>query len=460
MRSKRTVTREARLHSIGAFYNQADRFAETCRNKKKIQRIRTFAQEYHSDLQFVLRLLARMPGTNVVIHGPRGCLSLLPRDMGAGAERSCWAVTNLDERDVILGGETKLRGAIRQLCGRAHPKRVFVVTTPPVSINNDDAEALAAELEEELDVSIVVIPATGFRSKLGVMGYDEAQDALSLLLPPPSERPAEPYVNLISISESARDVGDAGQFLNRLGFAVNVLPNFSGERQLTLASGARASLELNHEEGGRLAAFLSDRYGVPAFSPAPPVGFEGTTVWERAVADALGTGGAALEYTGGAQPENSDALRGLNLYLLLDPWYVAPCKAFFESLGATVCGVTVPFLDEGAPALDALTGEDAPPVHVAQGQGFELLKILERTAPDMVVCQHTPSRAPLSGVPCVSLEQTGLFGRAAAARLLRAVTGARENAGFFHTLESNGAALYRPTWMKKSVDWHIKLEVS
>lgn len=187
MKSKRTKTREARLHSIAAYYDKADHYVEAAQKKARLQRIRAFSQEYWSDLHLVLQLLKRMPGTYLVIHGPRGCISTLPEDIGGVSAKSNWIVTDLNERDLILGGETKLRGAIQQLCEQEHPERIFVVTTPPVSINNDDAEALVTELETAYSIPILIIPATGFRSKLGTMGYDEALDALALLLPPPAE---------------------------------------------------------------------------------------------------------------------------------------------------------------------------------------------------------------------------------------------------------------------------------
>ncbi|MFT9055883.1 MAG: nitrogenase component 1 [Ethanoligenens sp.] len=456
MKSKRTITREARLHSIAAFYNQAGRFTEACREKSRIQRVRTFSQEYHSDLQFVLRLLAGMCDTGVVIHGPRGCFSLLPQDIGKLEGNSHWMVTDLNERDVILGGEAKLRGTIRRMFEENHPSRLYVVTTPPVSVNNDDTEALAGELEEEYGVPAVVIPATGFRSKLGVMGYDEAQDALSLLIPPAKNKGEPSYVNLISVSESPRDVAEAGRFLNDLGLAVNVLPNLAGEHQLAHASGAKLSLVLNPEEGGPLAAFLDARFGVPAFTPLPPVGFAASDHWKQSVAARLGMPFSVTESADELLEE--DCLNGLNVYLMLDAWYVVPFKMLFESLGACICGVTVPFLDEGSHAVEALSAPNAPLLHVAQGQAFELVKIWERTAPDVVICQHTLPRAPLSGTPCVSLEHTGLFGHDAARRLLQAVVAAQTYSGFFRTLCDS--TVYRRGWMQKRVDWHIKLEVS
>lgn len=459
MKSQRTQTREARLKSIAAFYDRADRFSEICQSKKKLQRIRTFSQEYFSDLHLVLQTLARMQGTHVVIHGPTGCLSMLPEDIGHLVQTSDWIVTGINERDVILGGEEKLRIALKQLCSQNHSSCIFVVTTPPVSVNNDDVDAIANEFGSEFSIPILVIPATGFRSKLGVMGYDETQNVLSLLMTPPASVPAEPYVNLISVSESARDVGEAGQFLNRLGYAVNILPNFAGRRQLALASGARASLVLNKDESGCLSDFLQKRYGVPVLSFSPPVGLMATDVWEHAVADALDAELPQKEQRMIAS-NTAENLQNLNVYLMVDSWYAAPYKVFLESLGARVCGITVPFLEPSSSVLETLRGSDAVPIHVAQGQPFELLKILDRSNPDIIICQHVPPRAPFSGIPCVSLEQTGILGRQAAVRLIQTISSAKEGSGFFSTLKGSGTAFYRPNWMKKSINWHIKLEVS
>lgn len=457
MKKKQVAVREKRLRTTGAFYSTWGKYQEECEQGTYVRRIRTFSQDQFSDLQYVLFLLSRMPHTDIVIHGPRGCLSRLPLSGPCARGASHWSVTDLNEKDIILGGAGKLRETIRRLHESRGSSRIFVLTTPPVNINGDDAETEVGELERELGIPIILIRTTGFRSRLGITGYDEALDVLADCFGGGETFPRDPYVNVISVSEQVQELEDAGRFLNELGFAVNLLPNLAGERQFRLAPGAKASIVLNPDEGGLLADYLEQRYQVPALAPDAPVGFQNTQRWEQALALALDK--PAVE---DREVQPDDSLRGLRVYLQAAPFHAAVCKRFLEDWGAEVCGISVPYLGRQA-ARDvhekALLEPDIP-IHVAQGQNFELDHLLRQFAPDVLLTEGNGFIPALrSGIPAVFLEETGVLGRSAAGRILERMGKVRRNPAFCRLLADGQEDIYTASWRKKRVDWHIKQEV-
>ena len=464
-----------RPHSTNVFYGTWVAYEQECASATLVRRVRTFSQDQPSDVHYALSLLSRMRDVAVVVHGPRGCFSRLPRDSHDGGAGGRWALTDLSERDVIMGGEAKLRRTIRRLHETSGATRILVLTTPLVSINGDDTEAVADELRKELGIVIELVPTTGFLQGEGVFGYDEALTALTACLlprpaqvPPPGGLGAGPYVNLLSVSESQDELSEMGQFLNALGFSVNLLPNWAEERQFRLAPGARASVVLNPDESGVLADLLQERYHVPVIAPDAPVGFRSTALWRRAVADALGVpwhdagGGAAGDVGSDVPASAGDCLRGLRVYLQVAPVYAAACVRFLESCGADVCGVTLPYLD--ARAVRRAQGEDllGPDrfVHVAEGQSFELDNLLRRLTPDVLLTQGDGAACALrAGIPVVSLAESGLLGRTAASRILGRVRRAWKSPSLFCRLALGQESSYSASWQRKSTDWYIKQRV-
>src|SRR5512136_3006953 len=110
LRAKAPRSREKRLDSITAYYGEIQPLIDEYGTGNVPQRIRTFAQGSPDDLVYALRLLSGIRDAVTIIHGPRGCGAAEHFFSGSGSDR--WAVTNLDERDTIMGADAKLRRAV------------------------------------------------------------------------------------------------------------------------------------------------------------------------------------------------------------------------------------------------------------------------------------------------------------------------------------------------------------
>jgi len=466
LRAKAPRSREKRHDTLGAWLGPVSAAAAEFAAEDVVQRIRTFAQSSHDDLLYALRILSGIKDSITIIHGPRGCAAAGLYHSVAGSNTR-WVVTNLDERDTIMGADGKLRRAVTALYHRYHPAVVFIVGNPVVAINNDDIQSVVEELHEELDLPIVPVYVTGFSSQNAVSGYDTTLHALLKYLSgnsPIAEKGET--VNLLSVAEHPADRREAIGLLEQLGLKLNVLPDNAPITAFRSAVAARASIPLCPDAPEYLGAILQEKYAVPVIDAPRPVGFEGTGRWLAAVGNALGVSKAAEELHIRKVAEvrallGDFSLKGVRVYLSLSAANTFSILDLVEELGGELAGLTVSHLDRlHTRQLNGLAARNpALQIHVSDGQAFEELSILRQLSPDLYLGDSTHlGQVARLGIPVVSLETIGVIGYSAVIRLVRLVKAALVNRSFGTSLA--GAQLpYQEAWFRRSHNWHIKQEV-
>lgn len=466
LRSKAPRSREKRLDTLGAWLGPVSVAAEEFAAEEVFQRIRTFAQSSQDDLLYALRILSGIKDSVTIIHGPRGCAAAGLYHIAAGSNTR-WIVTNLDERDTIMGADRKLRKAVTALHHRYHPKVAFIVGNPVVAINNDDIQSVVEELQEELDLLIVPIYVTGFSSQNAVSGYDTALHALLKYLSgnnPVAKKNGS--VNLLSVAEHPLDRQEALNLLEALGIELNVLPDNSSVESFRSAPAARASIPLCPDAPEYLGTVLKEKYGVPFIDAPRPVGIEGTGRWLKSIGAALDIPAAAGELHTRKAEETGRllgdfSLKGTKVYISLSSANAFSLIDLVEELGGEVAGVTVTHLDRLHVRYLNERAARNPflQIHVSDGQEFEEISILRRLSPDLYLGDSTHiSQVARLGIPTVSFEALGIVGYSGVLRLARRIKTALANRSF-------GASLtgiippYRDSWYSRSDNWHIKQEV-
>ena len=397
-------TRERRLQAISAWLGKPAALAAEQAAGETVQRIRTFSQATPDDLLAALDLLAGVAGAGIVVHGPRGCAAALAAAAGP------WAVTGLDQRDTIMGSEGAVSRAVLSLHRRHRPWAIFVVATPVVAINSDDARTAADELSGELGIPVLAVRTDGFRSRVAATGYDTACQALLALVPVTQDR--EDVVNLLAGDFSTAT--EAKALLDGLGVAVNMLPAGADAAAFARAARARLSICLDPGVTGALGAGLEAAHGVPLLRGGVPIGLAATRRWLAAVAAA--TGHPEPGHLGTPDPGQTlgQTLAGRRVHLALPPDAGFAAAVLVTELGGTVSGLTLDHIDRThAEALAAFT-RTAPDavLHVAAGQPFETANLLASERPDLFV--GTPEVAALAaaaGVPSVGVTPGALTGR-------------------------------------------------
>jgi len=122
--------------------------------------------------------VSEIEGAVPLIHGPAGCAfhqRLTPRKMYAPIYNL--PCTNLDENDVIYGGEDKLRDKINEVYRKFHPQLIAVLPTCVSGLVGDDVPGVITELDLPCDV--LHVPSEGFahrsRESLDVLMRDFAE---------------------------------------------------------------------------------------------------------------------------------------------------------------------------------------------------------------------------------------------------------------------------------------------
>jgi len=466
LRSKAPRSREKRLDTLGAWLGPVSVASVEFAAEEVFQRIRTFAQSSHDDLLYALRILTGIKDSVTIIHGPRGCAAAGLYHIAEGS-KTRWIVTNLDERDTIMGADRKLRKAVTTQHHRYHPKVAFIVGNPVVAINNDDIQSVVEELHEELGLLIVPIYVTGFSSQNAVSGYDTALHALLKYLSgnnPAAEKNGS--VNLLSVAEHPLDRKEAQDLLEELGLELNILPDNSTVDSFRSAPAARASIPLCPDAPEYLGTILQEKYGVPFIAAPRPVGIEGTGRWLKSI-------GASLDILPGANEIHTRkaeetvrllgdfSLKGTSVYISLSSANAFSLIPLVEELGGVVAGVTVTHLDRlHVRYLNELAARNPSlQIHVSDGQEFEEISILRKLSPDLYLGDSTHiSQVARLGIPTVSLEALGIVGYSGVLRLARRIKTALANRFFGASLTSINQP-YQESWYSRSNNWHIKQEI-
>lgn len=466
LKSRTPRAREKRIDTLNAWLGPAVSTFDQFTAKEPEQRIRTFSQSAQDDLIYALRLLGGVRNSVTIVHAPRGCAAAsLWRQLQKGGGR--WVVTNLDQRDTIMGADRKLRQAGTSAYRRYRPEVLFIVAGPVAAINNDDIQAVVDELRDELEVPIVPVFTSGFASRSAVSGYDIALHAIMKhLVGSGGEIAHNEAVNLLSVAEGVADRLEAVRLLASLGIELNVLPDAAGVENFRQAAGARLSLTLDEDSANYLGIVLEEEYDVPTIDQPRPIGVRATGNWLVAAGEALGVESAARvlherESERVRQALGDFTLEGRRVYLSLAPSTAFAVAELVEEFGGELAGLTVSHLGRlQTPHLELLSSRyPALQIHVADGQPFEELNIVRRIAPDLYIGDgaHLGQLSKL-GIPVVSLENSPFLGYEGVLSVARRISAALRNRAFVETLAVTGTP-YREEWLKRSPNWHIKKEV-
>ncbi|NTU52738.1 MAG: hypothetical protein HGA97_03360 [Chlorobiaceae bacterium] len=458
--------REKRIDTLNAWIGPADSAVREFAGQEVVQRIRTFSQSSNDDLLHALNILCRIEKSATVIHSPRGCaVAALYHKVAQG--RGNWIVTNLDQKDTIMGADRKLRKAVTTAYRTYDPEVIFILSSPVAAINNDDIQAVVDELREELELPVIPVFVTGFASRNALTGYDIALHSIFRQLAGGRESGGRNgRVNLFSVAEHRSDLQEVTRLLTALGLELNVLPDNASIWTFVEATEARFSISLNHDADNYLGTVLREEYDVPYLEIERPLGLEATGRWLLDVGKAAGVGQAAAELhrqeSVRVRRELGDfTLSGIRVYLSLSPSTALQVAKLVEESGGEIAGITVPHLDVLHIAQLKLLASRHPllQVHIADGQPFEELNILRRFAPDLYIGDgaHTGQVARL-GFPVVSLEQTRILAYNGTLNLVQRISVALKNRSFGERLASVTLP-YKESWLQRSPNWHIKKEV-
>ena len=203
-----------------------------------------------------------------LVHGPIGCAAYTWDIRGAlssGPELHRLSFsTDLQEKDVIFGGETKLYQALTELIDRHHPQAAFVYSTCIVGIIGDDLEGVCRKVSREKGIPVLPVQSEGFKGNKRA-GYNAACQAMFRLVGTGDTAGISPKsLNILGDFNLAGEIWIIRDYFKRL--VLEVVANITGDGRvddLRRAHGAALNVVQCSGATMDLAIMMKEIYGTP-----------------------------------------------------------------------------------------------------------------------------------------------------------------------------------------------------
>jgi nitrogenase molybdenum-iron protein beta chain len=193
--------------------------------------------------------------------------------------------TNTYEKEVVFGGESRLKEQIENTIELIDGDRYVVLTGCTSELIGDDIKGIINEFKD--DVSIIFAETAGFRGS-SYEGYEILLDAFIDQVV--KDKPKKPnLVNIIGIVPS-QDVFWEGnltemeRILNEIGLEVNTLFN---DQDIEGLSAASLNIVLSPWVGVKSAQKLEEKYGTPYIVNPIPIGVDQTNTFLQKIGKIL-----------------------------------------------------------------------------------------------------------------------------------------------------------------------------
>ena len=208
-------------------------------------------------------------------HGPIGCgfYSWLtrrnqtkpPTDDHENFMPYCFS-TDLQDEDIVFGGEKKLRAAIREAYETFHPKAISIFSTCPVGLIGDDVHSVAREMKEELGINVFGFSCEGYKGVSQSAGHHIANNGIFTHVVGTDDTPKEGKykINLLGEYNIGGDGFEIDRILELVG--VTTVATFSGNSSYDHFANAHMA-DLNtimcHRSINYVAEMMEKKYGIP-----------------------------------------------------------------------------------------------------------------------------------------------------------------------------------------------------
>lgn len=205
-----------------------------------------------------------------LVHGPIGCAAYTwdirgALSSGPQLHRLSFS-TDLQEKEVIFGGEKKLYQALSELIDTYHPKAAFVYSTCIVGIIGDDVEAVCRRVSREKQIPVLPVHSEGFKGTKKD-GYKAACDALFQLVGSaagPATDPGPAAINILGEFNIGGEAWLIRRYYEQIG--VQVVSVMTGDARVDQVRRSHtAALNVVQCSGAMtfLAEMMKEKYGIP-----------------------------------------------------------------------------------------------------------------------------------------------------------------------------------------------------
>ncbi|RJP78563.1 MAG: nitrogenase molybdenum-iron protein alpha chain [Desulfobacteraceae bacterium] len=211
-----------------------------------------------------------------ITHGPIGCgfYSWLTRrnqtDPDASEDRHnfityCFS-TDMQEEEIIFGGERKLRKAIQEAYDNFKPKAIAVFATCPVGLIGDDIHSVCREMKGKLGINIFGFSCEGYKGVSQSAGHHIANNQIfkHVVGLDDTVQKGNYKVNLLGEYNIGGDAFEIDRIFEKCG--ISIVATYSGNSSIdAFANSHTADLNLImcHRSINYVAEMMEKKYGLP-----------------------------------------------------------------------------------------------------------------------------------------------------------------------------------------------------
>ena len=217
--------------------------------------------------------IALQPLTDVahLIHGPIACEGNSWDNRGARSSGSqIWRTgftTDINETDVVFGGEKRLFKSIREIIEKYDPPAVFVYQTCVPAMIGDDINAVCKAAREKFGKPVIPINAPGFVGSKNLGNKLAGEALLQHVIGTEEPEYTTPYdINIIGEYNLSGELWQVKPLLDELG--IRILSCISGDgkyREVASSHRAKAAMMVCSKAMINVARKMEERYGIPFF---------------------------------------------------------------------------------------------------------------------------------------------------------------------------------------------------
>jgi nitrogenase molybdenum-cofactor synthesis protein NifE len=203
-----------------------------------------------------------------LVHGPIGCAAYTwdirgALSSGPQLHRNSFS-TDLQELDVIYGGEKKLEAALLELIAHYQPKAAFIYSTCIVGLIGDDVGAVCKRVAAKTGIPVLPVNSEGFKGTKKD-GYHAACEAIFKLIGTGDTSAISPYsINILGEFNLAGETWILRDYYKRMG--IEVVACITGDSRIDdirRAHGAKLNLVQCSGSMTSLAKMMERDHGIP-----------------------------------------------------------------------------------------------------------------------------------------------------------------------------------------------------
>ncbi|GFM36104.1 nitrogenase molybdenum-iron protein alpha chain [Desulfovibrio psychrotolerans] len=210
-----------------------------------------------------------------ITHGPIGCgfYSWLTRRNQTKAPSATdenfmpYAFsTDMQDEDIIFGGEKKLEQACLEAYELFKPKAMAIFATCPVGLIGDDVHAVARKMKEKLGINVFAFSCEGYKGVSQSAGHHIANNQIFTHVVGENDtvKMGEYKINVLGEYNIGGDAFEIERILEKCG--ITMVSTFSGNstyEQFATAHTADLNTVMCHRSINYVAEMMETKYGIP-----------------------------------------------------------------------------------------------------------------------------------------------------------------------------------------------------